>query len=200
MCSCLGKGSRNAQKTPGGLIFRQRWNNMQFVTSASFLMTVYSDYLTSAGKSLRCANGNISPSELLSFAKSQVKHLSWIKISTCPFVWTCCKDKTQSICSWNYRWTTFLGITHEPRATWSDMVLITPNKCTTGVRLLFRTRWIPRLLPAEEGMPPGLAGKEVILIFLLVPLLEALMLMIILPIKETTTSKLSRQLITMLHS
>ncbi|KAL7122841.1 hypothetical protein ACP275_01G069300 [Erythranthe tilingii] len=75
MCSCLGKGNRNAQKTPGGLIFRQRWNNMQFVTSASFLMTVYSDYLTSAGKSLKCASGNVSPTELLSFAKSQVDYI-----------------------------------------------------------------------------------------------------------------------------
>ncbi|KAL3844484.1 hypothetical protein ACJIZ3_001887 [Penstemon smallii] len=75
MCSCLGKGSRNAQKTPGGLIFRQRWNNMQFVTSASFLMTVYSDYLTSAGKSLQCSNANVSPAELLSFAKSQVDYI-----------------------------------------------------------------------------------------------------------------------------
>ncbi|KAL2234656.1 UNVERIFIED_CONTAM: Endoglucanase 6 [Sesamum indicum] len=75
MCSCLGKGSLNAQKTPAGLIFRQRWNNMQFVTSASFLATVYSDYLTSAGKSLSCANGNFSPSELLSFAKSQVDYI-----------------------------------------------------------------------------------------------------------------------------
>ncbi|KAI3453816.1 hypothetical protein Pfo_010479 [Paulownia fortunei] len=75
MCSCLGKGTQNAQKTPGGLIFRQRWNNMQFVTSASFLMTVYSDYLTSAGKSLNCANDNVSPSELLSFAKSQVDYI-----------------------------------------------------------------------------------------------------------------------------
>ncbi|XP_042003078.1 endoglucanase 6-like [Salvia splendens] len=75
MCSCLGKGNRNAQKTPGGLIFRQRWNNMQFVTSASFLVTVYSDYLTSAGKSLRCASGNVSPSQLLSFAKSQVDYI-----------------------------------------------------------------------------------------------------------------------------
>lgn len=72
MCTCLGKGTRNAQKTPGGLIYRQRWNNMQFVTSASFLMTVYSDYLTSAGKSLKCANGYVSPSQLLAFAKSQV--------------------------------------------------------------------------------------------------------------------------------
>ncbi|KAL3652773.1 Endoglucanase [Castilleja foliolosa] len=75
MCSSLGKGTRNAQKTPGGLIFRQRWNNMQFVTSASFLMTVYSDYLTSAGKSLTCATGNVSPAELLSFAKSQVDYI-----------------------------------------------------------------------------------------------------------------------------
>ncbi|CAA0812093.1 Endoglucanase 6 [Striga hermonthica] len=75
MCSCLGKGTRNVQKTPGGLIFRQRWNNMQFVTSASFLMAVYSDYLTSAGKSLRCANGNVSPNELLAFAKSQVDYI-----------------------------------------------------------------------------------------------------------------------------
>ncbi|KAL2543741.1 Endoglucanase 6 [Forsythia ovata] len=75
MCSCLGKGTRNVQKTPGGLIFRQRWNNMQFVTSASFLLTVYSDYLSSAGKLLKCASGNVAPSELLSFAKSQVDYI-----------------------------------------------------------------------------------------------------------------------------
>ncbi|KAL7183197.1 hypothetical protein ACSBR1_041806 [Camellia fascicularis] len=75
MCSCLGKGTRNAQKTPGGLIFRQRWNNLQFVTSASFLLTVYSDYLTSARKNLKCASGSVSPSELLSFAKSQVDYV-----------------------------------------------------------------------------------------------------------------------------
>lgn len=73
MCSCLGKGGGNVQKTPGGLIFRQRWNNMQFVTSASFLLSVYSDYLTSAGKTLNCPSGRVSPSELLSFAKSQVR-------------------------------------------------------------------------------------------------------------------------------
>uniref|UniRef100_A0A2N9FXQ5 Endoglucanase n=1 Tax=Fagus sylvatica TaxID=28930 RepID=A0A2N9FXQ5_FAGSY len=75
MCSCVGKGSRNVQKTPGGLIFRQRWNNMQFVTSASFLTAVYSDYLASAGKNMNCASGNVSPTELLSFSKSQVDYL-----------------------------------------------------------------------------------------------------------------------------
>lgn len=75
MCSCMGKGSQNVQRTPGGLIFRQRWNNMQFVTSASFLLTVYSDYLASAGKSLKCASGYVSPAEMLSFAKSQVDYI-----------------------------------------------------------------------------------------------------------------------------
>ncbi|KAL8154648.1 endoglucanase 6-like [Apium graveolens] len=75
MCSCLGKSNHNVQKTPGGLIFRQKWNNLQFVTSASFLLTVYSDYLTSAGKTLKCSSGNVQPSELLSFAKSQVDYI-----------------------------------------------------------------------------------------------------------------------------
>ncbi|ERN12111.1 hypothetical protein AMTRI_Chr01g131900 [Amborella trichopoda] len=75
MCSCLGKGSRNVQKTPGGLLFRQRWNNMQFVTSASFLLTVYSDYLTSSGKIMHCNSGTVPASELLAFAKSQVDYI-----------------------------------------------------------------------------------------------------------------------------
>ncbi|KAL5989306.1 Endoglucanase [Asimina triloba] len=73
MCSCLGKGSQNVQRTPGGLLFRQRWNNMQFVTSASFLLTVYSDYLTSARRGMRCSAGSVGAPELLSFAKSQVQ-------------------------------------------------------------------------------------------------------------------------------
>lgn len=72
MCANLGKGSKNVQKTPGGLIFRQRWNNLQFVTGASFLLTVYSDYLSSARSSMRCSSGRVSPSELFSLAKSQV--------------------------------------------------------------------------------------------------------------------------------
>ncbi|KAI4303638.1 hypothetical protein MLD38_039243 [Melastoma candidum] len=75
MCSCIGKGTSNVQRTPGGLLFRQRWNNLQFVTSASFLLTVYSDYLASAGRSLRCASGYVPPSALLSFAKTQVDYI-----------------------------------------------------------------------------------------------------------------------------
>ncbi|PKA58959.1 Endoglucanase 6 [Apostasia shenzhenica] len=75
MCSCLGKGSRNVQRTPGGLLFWQNWNNMQFVTSASFLLTVFSDYLQSSGQKLQCSAGAVSPYELLDFAKSQVDYI-----------------------------------------------------------------------------------------------------------------------------
>lgn len=75
MCSCLGKSTRNVPKTPGGLMVRQQWNNMQFVTSASFLLTVYSDFLSASGRNVRCASGTVAPSELLMFAKSQVDYI-----------------------------------------------------------------------------------------------------------------------------
>ncbi|PIA49033.1 hypothetical protein AQUCO_01300114v1 [Aquilegia coerulea] len=75
MCSCIGKGNRNVPRTPGGLLFRQRWNNLQFATTSSFLITAYSDYLSSTGNSLKCAAGTALPSELLAFAKSQVDYI-----------------------------------------------------------------------------------------------------------------------------
>ncbi|XP_042374755.1 endoglucanase 6-like [Zingiber officinale] len=75
MCSCIGRGTNNVQRTPGGLLFHQSWNNLQFVTGAAFLLTVYSDYLSSAGRSAACASGATSPAELLSFAKSQVDYI-----------------------------------------------------------------------------------------------------------------------------
>ncbi|XXG61389.1 hypothetical protein AAC387_Pa05g0018 [Persea americana] len=75
MCACLGKADQNVQRTPGGLLYYQRWNNLQFVTSASFLVTVYSDYLISSGKSLQCAAGSVAASDLLTFAKSQMDYI-----------------------------------------------------------------------------------------------------------------------------
>ncbi|XP_008791427.2 endoglucanase 6 [Phoenix dactylifera] len=75
ICSCLGKGTHNVQRTPGGLLFHRSWNNMQFATSASFLLTVYSDHLSAAGRNIQCAAGIATPSELLMFAKSQVDYI-----------------------------------------------------------------------------------------------------------------------------
>uniref|UniRef100_A0ACD5VC96 Uncharacterized protein n=1 Tax=Avena sativa TaxID=4498 RepID=A0ACD5VC96_AVESA len=77
-CSCLGKqgGSGDVQRTPGGLMYHQRWNNLQFVTSASFLLAAYSDSLAAAsGAAVQCSSGSAAPSELLAFAKSQVDYI-----------------------------------------------------------------------------------------------------------------------------
>ena len=54
----------------GGLLYWQKWNNIHVVTSASFLLTVYFDYLSSAGKKLQCPGGEVEPFELLALAKS----------------------------------------------------------------------------------------------------------------------------------
>uniref|UniRef100_A0A0D9Y5A1 Endoglucanase n=1 Tax=Oryza glumipatula TaxID=40148 RepID=A0A0D9Y5A1_9ORYZ len=76
-CSCLGKDAAdNVGRTPGGMLYHQRWNNIQFVTSASFLLAVYSDHL--AGGAVRCSGGGgavAGAAELLAFAKSQVDYI-----------------------------------------------------------------------------------------------------------------------------
>ena len=53
-----------------GTLYWQKWNNMHFVLSASFLLTIYFDYLTGACKNLQCCGGTVQPSELLSFTQS----------------------------------------------------------------------------------------------------------------------------------
>ncbi|MCO5562311.1 hypothetical protein L7F22_015937 [Adiantum nelumboides] len=76
LCSLLRKNTGdNAQLTPGGLLFTRPWNNMQYVTSAAFSLSVYSDYLSAAGKQLQCPTGPVAPSELLSLAQSQVDYI-----------------------------------------------------------------------------------------------------------------------------
>ncbi|CAN6468076.1 unnamed protein product [Victoria cruziana] len=79
VCSCLGKnggGGRNVRRTPGGLLYLQHWNNLQFVTSTAFLLSLYSDLLSSSRSILRCSSGAAAhPAELLQFAKSQVDYI-----------------------------------------------------------------------------------------------------------------------------
>ncbi|CAL0330979.1 unnamed protein product [Lupinus luteus] len=130
MCSCLGKGTHNVRKTPGGLIFSQRWNNMQFVTSASFLATVYSDYLSSAGKNLICSSGNVAPDELVSFAKSQVIRST-------------------------YLWVIFLVTIQDPQVTWWDMEATSLKEFTTEVHPLCLSRLTLPLLAAVGVMLLG---------------------------------------------
>uniref|UniRef100_A0A7N0ZXN9 Endoglucanase n=1 Tax=Kalanchoe fedtschenkoi TaxID=63787 RepID=A0A7N0ZXN9_KALFE len=76
VCACLQKNSGyNVPKTPGGLLYLHEWNNLQYVSAAAFLVSVYSDYLAAAYGVLKCPDGVVQPSEILSFSKSQVDYI-----------------------------------------------------------------------------------------------------------------------------
>eukprot|EP01018_Ginkgo_biloba_P006892 Gb_28546 [translate_table: standard] len=73
LCSCLQKNkANNVELTPGGLLYIREWNNMQYVSSASFLLAVYSDYLSEAKQKLKCPDAQVEPSQLLKFSQSQM--------------------------------------------------------------------------------------------------------------------------------
>lgn len=75
-CACLQKNDGyNVQKTPGGLLYVREWNNMQYVSSAAFLLAVYSNYLSATKAQLNCPDGQIQPQELLNFVKSQADYI-----------------------------------------------------------------------------------------------------------------------------
>ncbi|XP_042376935.1 endoglucanase 16-like [Zingiber officinale] len=78
LCACLSMNlddADNVRRTPAGLLFVRPWNNMQYVASAAWLLTVFADYLSSAGGSgLRCARGPVGPPELAALARAQVDY------------------------------------------------------------------------------------------------------------------------------
>lgn len=57
----------------GGLIFKAGGSNMQHVTSLSFLLLTYSNYLSHANKVVPCGETTASPALLKRLAKRQVK-------------------------------------------------------------------------------------------------------------------------------
>jgi hypothetical protein len=62
--------------TPAGLLHVDEWNNMQYVSSATFLLTVYADYLAAShGGALRCPDGEVKPGEMVRFARSQADYI-----------------------------------------------------------------------------------------------------------------------------
>ncbi|CAN6237152.1 unnamed protein product [Urochloa humidicola] len=92
VCSCMnrnpGGADHNAGRTPAGLLFIRPWNNLQYASGAAFLLTVYSDVLSSLGEPLRCpdptaaaaTNSSSSSSaaaagEVLAFARSQADYI-----------------------------------------------------------------------------------------------------------------------------
>lgn len=76
LCACLNKNNdTNVHRTPGGLLYIRQWNNMQYVSTASFLLTIYSDYLHSTNQTFKCDRAILTPQEILAFAKSQADYI-----------------------------------------------------------------------------------------------------------------------------
>ncbi|XP_042483484.1 endoglucanase 11-like [Macadamia integrifolia] len=75
LCACLNKNHKlNVARTPGGLLYVRQWNNMQYVSTATFLLAVYADHLHSLNQKLYCQRGVVEPQEMVTFAKSQVDY------------------------------------------------------------------------------------------------------------------------------
>jgi len=56
----------------GGLLFRSGQSNLQYVTTAAFLATVYGNYLSNSRSTMSCGGAIVTPLQLASFAKGQV--------------------------------------------------------------------------------------------------------------------------------
>ncbi|GFP97991.1 endoglucanase 12 [Phtheirospermum japonicum] len=75
ICNVIQKGTNNVKKTNGGLLWFLEGGNLQYVTSASFLITAYANSLAKAKSTIRCAGGVVGPQDLVGFAKSQVDYI-----------------------------------------------------------------------------------------------------------------------------
>ncbi|KAL6635097.1 hypothetical protein ACP70R_027768 [Stipagrostis hirtigluma subsp. patula] len=83
VCACLGRNAAggadaNVERSPGGMLYVRQWNNMQYVTSAAFLLSAYSDYLAEAGVGAVAAcegGGAAAAGEVFAFARAQVDYV-----------------------------------------------------------------------------------------------------------------------------
>lgn len=77
LCACLNLNNNltNVERTPGGLLYTRKWNNMQYVATSAFLLTIYSDHLQSNGQNLHCHKAQVGPHDLIALAKSQVDYI-----------------------------------------------------------------------------------------------------------------------------
>ncbi|KAJ4816740.1 Endoglucanase [Rhynchospora pubera] len=77
ICTLLPGISNHAQiqYSPGGLLFKVGGSNMQHVTSLSFLLLTYSNYLSHANGHVQCGTSAASPAQLKRVAKRQVDYI-----------------------------------------------------------------------------------------------------------------------------
>ncbi|XP_057521569.1 endoglucanase-like [Amaranthus tricolor] len=77
VCSIMpGSGTTQIQTTPGGLLFIRDAANLQYVTSALMIISIYGKALDKARISgVQCGSANIAPSKIKAFTKSQVDYI-----------------------------------------------------------------------------------------------------------------------------
>ncbi|CAM6084215.1 unnamed protein product [Calypogeia fissa] len=76
ICTTLPASSQRTNTiTPGGLLYVSDDNNMQYVTTASLLMAIHSDYLNKNRQTVTCGSDTFQPSELYTFAKRQADYI-----------------------------------------------------------------------------------------------------------------------------
>lgn len=75
LCNVVQRGSGNARRSPGGMLWWDPWNNLQYVTSAMLVLAAHADHLTAARASLQCGGASVPPPHLISFAQSQVDYI-----------------------------------------------------------------------------------------------------------------------------
>ncbi|XP_072966730.1 endoglucanase 18-like [Typha angustifolia] len=77
VCSLMPRsGSVQIKTTPGGLLFTRNTANLQYATTASLILFVYSKTLKSAGfNGVQCSSAKFSTTQIRSFAKSQVDYI-----------------------------------------------------------------------------------------------------------------------------
>uniref|UniRef100_A0A0E0M0V0 Endoglucanase n=1 Tax=Oryza punctata TaxID=4537 RepID=A0A0E0M0V0_ORYPU len=87
LCACLGRNNNgsaaaadNVDRSPGGMLYVRQWNNLQYASSAAFLLTAYSHYLGNVNDGrlglLRCPGGGAATAaEMMSLARSQAEYI-----------------------------------------------------------------------------------------------------------------------------
>ncbi|KAJ4973930.1 hypothetical protein NE237_007104 [Protea cynaroides] len=75
-CACLQKNNGyNVPLSPGGMVYLQEWNNLQYASSSGFLLAVYSDYLSATNAVLSCPGGQVQAQDLMKFSQSQADYI-----------------------------------------------------------------------------------------------------------------------------
>ncbi|CAN1300535.1 unnamed protein product [Linum perenne] len=81
ICALMpGSSSQQIKITPGGLMYVRDSSNLQYVTSTSMLLFIYSNAMSAASSHvnasvLQCGSKSFSASQIKSFAKSQVDYI-----------------------------------------------------------------------------------------------------------------------------